>query len=87
VRIDNYVYTLEALISGLPILFAGFVFSHLFRKTADVQHAFGSNLLGAFFGGFCEYLGMVVGLNNMLMIAVVCYLASLMLFRRGHVVE
>ena len=45
------------------------------------------NLLGAFFGGFCEYLGMVVGLNNMLMVALAFYLTSLMLFRRGHVVE
>jgi len=45
----------------LPIFFAGLIFSTTFRESADPSISFGSNLIGATVGGFCEYLGMALG--------------------------
>ena len=71
----------SSLFAGVPIFFAGMVFSSLFRREsgAGLRYAFGSNLLGAFIGGFTEYLGLMTGFNNLLLIIVAVYGASYLL--------
>ena len=71
----------SSLFAGVPIFFAGLVFSSLFRteKGTGLQYAFGSNLLGAFIGGFTEYLGLMTGFNNLLLLIVAVYAASYLL--------
>jgi hypothetical protein len=64
------------LVVPLPIFFAGLVFSTTFREAADPAIAFGSNLIGATIGGFCEYLGMAIGSNALSLIVMGAYLAS-----------
>lgn len=69
----------------LPIFFAGLIFSSTFREGGNPSALFGSNLIGATIGGFCEYLGMWIGSEALSYIVIFAYIASLtsiMLHRR-----
>ena len=66
----------SVLLVGIPVFFAGMAFSQLFKREKLVQYAFGSNLLGAFVGGFLEYAGMIIGLGDLLLVALLIYLCS-----------
>ena len=81
--LENLLYSSFALkvatallLVGVPVFFAGLAFSQLFKREKAVQYAFGSNLLGAFLGGFLEYAGMMIGLGDLLLVALVVYLGS-----------
>jgi len=62
-------------ISGLPLFFAGLVFSDLFKgETGDgAVQAFGFNLVGAMIGGLAEHVGVVIGLDQLLLVAAFVY--------------
>ena len=62
----------------LPVFFAGIIFSLTFRSVAVPSAAFGSNLIGAMVGGFCEYLAMAVGSWRLSVLVFVAYLLSLL---------
>lgn len=62
----------------LPIFFAGLIFSVTFREAKDPAVVLGANLIGATLGGFCEYLGMAVGVHALMLIVMGAYLASLL---------
>lgn len=49
------------LVVPLPLLFAGLIFSDLFRSAARPASLFGANLVGATLAGLCEYGSMAVG--------------------------
>lgn len=72
----------------LPLFFAGIIFSTTFRQTAVPSAAFGSNLIGAMVGGFCEYLAMASGSRRLSLLVVAAYLFSLLTLmivrRRGR---
>jgi hypothetical protein len=61
----------------LPIFFAGLIFSTTFREGRAPAALFGANLIGAMIGGFCEYLGMAIGSQNLALVVVAAYGASL----------
>lgn len=63
---------------GLPIFFAGLVFSLLFARTTDRSAALASNLLGAMVGGTLETLSFVIGIQGLLVVATVLYAGSLL---------
>ncbi len=65
------------LVVPLPIFFAGLIFSSTFKDSADPSALFGSNLIGAATGGFCEYLGMWIGNHALSYIVIAAYVASL----------
>jgi hypothetical protein len=67
-----------ALAVPLPIFFAGLIFSATFRGAARPSAAFGSNLIGAVFGGFSEYLGMAIGHHRLDLLVLAAYAASLL---------
>jgi hypothetical protein len=60
----------------LPIFFAGLIFSTTFRHAAIPSSFFGANLIGAMIGGFCEYLSMIVGNQNLMFLIMAAYLVS-----------
>jgi len=62
----------------LPIFFAGLIFSVTFRDASDPATLLAANLIGATIGGFCEYLGMAVGVHALLLLVMAAYAASLM---------
>ena len=62
----------------LPIFFAGLIFSVTFRDGKDPATLLAANLIGATLGGFCEYLGMAVGVHALMLIIMAAYLASLL---------
>lgn len=65
------------LIVPLPIFFAGLIFSTTFKDGGNPSALFGSNLMGATIGGFCEYMGMWIGSEALSYIVIAAYIASL----------
>jgi hypothetical protein len=61
----------------LPMFFAGLIFSTTFRESKVPAALLGANLIGAMIGGFCEYLGMAIGSQNLTLVVVAAYGASL----------
>jgi hypothetical protein len=62
----------------LPVFFAGLIFSTTFRTAQFPARAFGSNLIGAMLGGFCEYLAMLTGHHRLMLIIAAAYFGSLL---------
>ena len=69
----------KALLAGgvmaLPIFFAGIIFSTSFSRAGDRAGVFGSNLLGAMFGGMLESASFVFGVKSLLIFAAFLYFA------------
>lgn len=70
---------LSTFLVGAPIFCSGLIFSSLFQKTVNRESAFGFNILGAMVGGLGEYVSLITGVSNLLLIAVVFYLLSFFL--------
>ncbi len=62
----------------LPVFFAGLIFSTTFRSAGNLAALFGANLIGATIGGFCEYLGMLIGNHRLGYLVLAAYAASLL---------
>lgn len=69
-------YGLATLIFFSPVLLANIIFSTLFKKIKGAADNFGANLLGAFFGGMCEYLSLILGYHNLILLAVIFYILA-----------
>jgi len=66
-----------ALVTGLPIGFAGVIVSILLFRSDSPAAALGSNLLGSVLGGCLEYMSMIVGLQALVLLAMAIYLLAL----------
>lgn len=64
------------LVLCLPVFFAGIVFIRSFVEEGFRGEALGSNLLGALIGGMLESLSLWTGIQSLLVIAALLYLAS-----------
>jgi hypothetical protein len=73
---------LGGLLNALPVFFAGIIFSTLFANSEHPSASLGSNLLGAVVGGCLEYLSMFIGLKSLSLVALMLYLAALLLLQR-----
>jgi hypothetical protein len=76
-------YGLASTVAFLPVLIANLVFAGSFRgtgPTADV--AFASNLIGIMLGGALEYVSLLTGYQNLLLVVIGFYLLSALLLRR-----
>ena len=58
------------------------LFACLLKRAPDPSAALGSNLIGAMVGGLIEYSSMALGLRAMTLLAIVLYVASLLLVLR-----
>jgi len=56
-----------------PIFVANLVFAKRFRDVGDSTVAFGANLVGAMVGGLLEYLALVTGYRDLLILVAVLY--------------
>jgi hypothetical protein len=65
-----------------PVFFAGVIFGTLFRDSTSPDIALGSNIGGAILGGLSENLSLLIGFNNLLVLALVFYAMSALSLRR-----
>jgi SAM-dependent methyltransferase len=65
-----------------PIYLANLAFAKRFSTTGDAASAFGVNILGAMLGGCVEYVALMVGYRNLLLVAGLFYLGALLLLPR-----
>ena len=70
---------LASVIAFLPIYLANVAFAKRFAASSDSQSAFAVNLLGAIVGGCLEYSALLLGYNNLLLVAGALYLAAFLL--------
>lgn len=59
-----------------PILIANLIFSSRFRYTTHSTEAFGANLLGAVLGGLLEYLSLIIGYQDLLLLVIGLYILA-----------
>ena len=74
------------VLAFIPIYLANVAFSQRFAASDDSQSAFGLNLLGAMLGGCLEYLGLLTGYRNLLILVAGIYLIAFLVtprFRSG----
>jgi hypothetical protein len=62
-----------------PIYLANVAFSKRFAVSEDSRAAFAVNILGAMVGGCLEYLGLLIGYRNLLILAGLLYLVAFLL--------
>jgi len=72
------------LLAFIPIYLANVAFSKRFAASDDSQSAFGLNLLGAMLGGCLEYLGLLTGYRNLLILVACIYLVAFLVTPRGR---
>jgi hypothetical protein len=65
-----------------PVYFGGLIFARLIESEPRLYEAYGSNVLGAVFGGTVEYLSLIYGFQLLLAIALLFYLVVFLLLRR-----
>jgi hypothetical protein len=70
-----------------PIYLANLAFAKRFASTESSTSAFGINILGAMVGGCIEYVALVVGFRNLLIVAGLLYLAAFVLLPRRRATE
>ena len=58
----------------LPILGSSLLFARLFQRSEQSNVDFGTNILGALFGGFLEYSSLVIGISSIYLVALVIFL-------------
>jgi SAM-dependent methyltransferase len=66
----------SCLVVFVPVLFAGVVFAASFRVSRQPDLDFGSNIGGVILGGLSENLSLLLGFNNLLIVAIVYYVLS-----------
>jgi hypothetical protein len=70
------------VVAFAPVFVANLVFAQRFQAVSASAVAFGANLLGAMAGGVLEYLAIVVGYRNLLILAGLLYLGAFLIERR-----
>jgi len=72
----------SCLLVFAPILFAGVIFAASFKRAAQPDRAFGSNIAGAMLGGLAEYSSMLLGFQYVVLVAIMFYAVSAIGLRR-----
>jgi hypothetical protein len=63
----------------VPVFFAGVIFGSAFRDSTRPDVDFGSNIGGVILGGLSENLSLMVGFNNLILLALAFYALSALL--------
>ncbi|HEX2575414.1 MAG TPA: hypothetical protein VHK88_03635, partial [Aquihabitans sp.] len=69
------------VVAFTPIFIANLVFTQRFRDTSHSTTAFGANLIGAMAGGLMEYLSLITGYRNLLIVVAIAYAVAFFLGR------
>ena len=75
---------LSTVMFCLPVFFAGIIFAVKFKRSEDIQIAFGMNTMGAVLGGFLEYMSLEFGFQALYIVIFIAYLLSMFSFRRSR---
>jgi hypothetical protein len=67
-----------------PVFIANLIFAQRFAEVASSTAAFGANLLGAMVGGLLEYMALVTGYRNVLLLVGLLYFAAAALERSAR---
>lgn len=70
-----------------PILCAGLLFGSAVKRSTALAREYGTNLLGAMFGGVSEYLALATGFSALLFAIGLCYLGAIAAMRRSSQVS
>lgn len=65
--------SLGAILLGLPLLFASWIFAISFGQMKVPQNALGMNMLGTLIGGALEYVSMILGISALNLVALALY--------------
>jgi SAM-dependent methyltransferase len=63
---------------ALPVFCAGVIFAESFRRCDRKSNAFGGNIVGAVAGGLTQNFSFIIGMNALLLLAVVFYATACM---------
>ena len=77
------VGALLCLAYGVPVFFAGIVFTESFRRYGGRSDIFGANVMGAVAGGLAQNLSFILGMKALLIVACVIYGAAAVLHIAG----
>lgn len=75
-------WILGALITAVPLFFAGMLFSQIFATRSEPTTSLGYNLMGAICGGLLEYSSMALGTKNLYLLALVLYILAFLVHGR-----
>jgi SAM-dependent methyltransferase len=67
----------------VPVFFAGVIFASVFRASRHPDVDFGWNVAGIIAGGLSEQLSLVIGFNNLVLVAIAYYVLSRLLAPRA----
>jgi SAM-dependent methyltransferase len=70
-----------------PVFFAGLIFISSFKQIGFRAQAFGSNLLGSLVGGLLESLSFLTGIQSLVIVAALFYLASFVTLKQSSAVS
>lgn len=77
---------ISVIVFSIPVVFAGILFSSVFRTAESPSAALGANILGAVVGGLLENLSLILGMRALLLVAIAVYcFAGLGLWKRQRV--
>lgn len=68
--------SIAALLSAVPVFFAGMIFSTAFKDEEQPSVGLAFNMLGSVIGGLTEYTASYTGIKSLLVISAVFYLCS-----------
>ena len=72
-----------ALVTAVPLFFAGMLFSQIFENQQEPTTSLGYNLMGAICGGLLEYSSMALGTKNLYLLALVLYILAFLVHGQG----
>lgn len=70
-------YIIASALYFSPVFFANLIFSQMFKNDPAPDTSFGLNLLGAVFGGFVEYVSLIIGYRMLLIVVGIFYALAL----------
>jgi hypothetical protein len=75
-------WILGALVTAVPLFFAGMLFSQIFATRKEPTTSLGYNLMGAICGGLLEYSSMALGTKNLYLLALALYVLAFLVHGR-----
>lgn len=67
------VGSIGVIVFSVPVVFAGILFSSIFRSAESPSAALGANMLGAVAGGLLENVSLILGMRALLLVAIAVY--------------
>jgi hypothetical protein len=80
-------WVIGALVTAVPLFFAGLLFSQIFKSRQEPTISLGYNLMGAICGGLLEYSSMALGTKNLYLLALILYILAFLVHGREKLLK